>query len=264
MALIIAPDDTGLDDVIRGTRGNDTILTASLGRYYGMGGNDVIRQANTDIRQDGHVLMFGGSGLHSFEDVPFRFNGPYESSGNDYIDVGMWGWADGGGHKAGEREVDRFQVHISPFNDESRATVWADVGTDEIIFANSDKSHDRRVGSAIDGKDFHGDGSGYLNGFQVVEVRFGRHFTSDAGYDYSVINSFVLEYKSTVGTVKTNYVRVATYDKGDAPDFTDFIVRVDPGETSRQAASEMIHQISYADDHPYSEPNQWGYDQFLF
>lgn len=240
MARIIAPDDTGFDDVIRGTQGNDQIIGQGRGTFLGLHGNDDINPGITSLRSE-IVMAFGGAGWHDARKLPFKLGGPYYGSGADTIHIGRWIWGDG------EDGKDTYVSHGPSSFGKAMPRAWMDWREDVLIFDNSDKSHDTRGG-------YRADGSGVKNGFEVVNIHFARTFESDAGYHYAEVNGFTVHSFSKSDLIREQATDLLFYDKGDARGHHKLFVAYDPEhETARQAVAEFAHAHAVA-----------GADQFLF
>lgn len=247
------------DISIVGTAKADTIVASGQADSYvlyglklfgmeilGGAGNDDI---NPGIMQDRMSIawVFGGDRSHDPR-LPQLFDkpAPYKFDGNDTLHIGQGIWGDGGnGH-------DRFFSHGPSFEGATAPRAWMDWQNDDLIFDNTDKSHDTRGA-------FRADGSGVKNGFEVVDIHFARHFTSAAGVNYAEVNGFSIHSFSKVPAIREQHIGVVTYDTGDDPNHHDLFVRVDKGETARQAVSEFLHDHALA-----GATDQWGGDQFLF
>ena len=251
---------------IFGTARADTIVASGqAGGYslYGLNwfgmeimggrGNDDINPGIMQHR-DSLTFTFGGNNAHDARQ-PERFNipTPPANSGDDTMHVGQGIWADG------EDGNDRFFNHGPSFRGDFAPRIWIDWQKDDVVFDNTDRSKDMKVGPTIDGTDFRADGSGVYLGFQVTNITFARHFTSEAGITYAEVNGATLESYSKVPAIRQQITEMRFYDKGDDPDHSELFVRVDAGETPRQAVSEFLHEHALA-----GATDQWGGDQFLF
>lgn len=247
------------DDIfIFGTAKSDVIVASGQAGYYslygqtfygmeimgGRGNDDInpgIMQNPTSI-----AMIFGGMNLHDTR-LPDRFDirTPLENSGNDTLHFGAGIWADGGdGHDANFSHGPSSKGAFMP-------RVWMDSAMDILSVDNTDKSRDIKVGASIDGTDFARDGSGFYNGFQLDNIHFARIFTSKAGYTYAEVNGFGIHSLSKVPAIRSQYNDVLLYDKGDDPNHHEFYVRVDEGETARQAVTEEVHKDAMPG------PDQW-------
>lgn len=245
MALIIAPDSHGQNDILRGTKFSDVIEGNGYGDYYGMKGNDNISSGITS--REGYVEIFGGFGRTVLgANGTFAARPDLYGSGNDTLQMGTGVLAYGGDGKDryvfhGPGELGKQEGRVFGFN-------WM---LDRLDIDNSDTSRGEENGLTVSG----------LHQARIFES------TSAEGRFYVQLNGFEFTSYSRNPNVDTQAGDVLTYSRGDDGKWNNLYIPTRDydgnGTVSRAEwepdAKEFIYDHARPDAH-----DQWGGDQFIF